>query len=115
MSQSYASTAAEIAAVEDPVDELRELIAESDRLLFVLEEQNRDGRQEMTQATAFWVALLARRVLGEPLPIGHEARLKVQAALDLVFDEVQPALFWRHCRELGLARIADEPAEEVKS
>jgi hypothetical protein len=107
---AFAETAATIAAIEDPVDELRDLIDESDRLLDVLEMENRDGRRELTQASARWTGVLSRRVLGTPLPAEHKARRLVLAALDHVFDEVQPALFRRHCRELGLARIYDEPA-----
>lgn len=114
MSASYAETAAEIAVVENPVDELRELIAESDRLLWVLETLNTEGRKEQTPATGQWTADLSYRVLRKALPVKHEARHLTQAAMDHVYDDIQEELFKRHLRALRLQYLLtlDEPAEE---
>lgn len=111
---AIAETAAEIAAVENPVDELRELIAESDRLLWVLETLNTEGRKEQTPATGQWTADLSYRVLNEALPVKHEARHLVQDAMDHVYDHIQKSLFRRHLAALGhqsLADLLDEPDE----
>ena len=117
MSASYAETAAEIAAVSNDVDVVSELIEESDRLLDVLETMNSAGQKEQTLASEFWTCQLGWRVLGVQLPFDHDVRRKVQAALDFVLDKVQPPLFLRHCRMLGLQYIgaADETDEEPES